>query len=479
MTDKDIEAIRDLKDLKLIFDASVGHREDIAQSTKESITRTCQNRILRQLWFRKIDDRKEFISLAHSKTLDWALEPPTGEFVWDDLSLWLQQGSGIYWISGKAGSGKSTLIKHLFHHAKAPVLLSQWAGGKQYSFVHFFFWNLGTYEQKSQEGLSRALLYQILSGNPSLIADVLPNMWKQIYEAETDASLPSIAETKYAFQVIASKALDIGKFCFFIDGLDEFVGNHLDGITFLKELTANEHIKIILSSRPIPDCVVSFEHLPSLRLHQLNHADITSYVQDFIGGHNYMHELIAQHPEEAKRVLEDVVTKSSGVFLWVILACRSLVSGFSDYDRISELRRRVNELPPELEEMFQHMLIKINKRHREQGAQVLRLCHTAHQAPENSKFSAISSLGLALLDANSVNSYQIPTLTNHQKRRLCNEIDGRLRSRCGGLLELQTKNITFLPSTIFCFCGAQRVTRCTILRSTSPWFSCTAPFLNS
>lgn len=32
----------------------------------------------------------------------------------DSIAEWLESGSGVYWISGKAGSGKSTLMKHLF-----------------------------------------------------------------------------------------------------------------------------------------------------------------------------------------------------------------------------------------------------------------------------------------------------------------------------------------------------------------------------
>jgi predicted ATPase len=71
-----------------------------------------------------MNDRKESISTAHNKTLHWPLEPPRGEFPWDDLSKWLQFDSGIYWISGKAGSGKSTLMKHIYRQQKTRQLLS-------------------------------------------------------------------------------------------------------------------------------------------------------------------------------------------------------------------------------------------------------------------------------------------------------------------------------------------------------------------
>ncbi|KAI0892495.1 prion-inhibition and propagation-domain-containing protein [Annulohypoxylon nitens] len=451
--EQDIAAVHGLKELKLIFDASVGRRELIAESTQQQITRICQGQILRRLWFRTMDLRKESVSPAHKRTFDWVLKPPILTYPWDDLSKWLQYGSGIYWVSGKAGSGKSTLMKYLFQHKQTATFLAQWAGNVPCNMYHFFFWNLGTYEQKSQEGLSRALLYQILSNSPSLIKEALPNMWEQIYIGDSEVCLPSIPEIKYAFQVLATKTSEIGKFCFFIDGLDEFVGNYRDGIDFVKELSENYHIKIIVSSRPIPDCVASFDGMPYLQLHHLTRPDITAYVEDVIGKHKYMESLIVRHPDESKSIMEYLVTKSSGVFLWVILACRSLLSGFADFDRIHELRQRVDELPPELEDLFQHMMNQINKRHREQGSRMLRICYTNTQAQDRNEVGYISSLGLALMDGNYKSADQISNLTTKQKHMLCKELEGRLRSRTGGLLEACWSIKS--SACEHCFCGAK------------------------
>ena len=41
---------------------------------------------------------------------------------------WLLHGDGIFHISGKLGSGKSTLMKFLCHHELTKKLLQQWAG---------------------------------------------------------------------------------------------------------------------------------------------------------------------------------------------------------------------------------------------------------------------------------------------------------------------------------------------------------------
>ena len=56
-------------------------------------------------------------------------------------------------------------------------------------------------------------------------------MWKEIHDQkqdvnEDDINLPTITETKQAFDVIARSCDRVCHFCFLIDGLDEF-----DGIT--------------------------------------------------------------------------------------------------------------------------------------------------------------------------------------------------------------------------------------------------------
>ncbi|KAJ4365171.1 hypothetical protein N0V83_008789 [Neocucurbitaria cava] len=445
VTDEDIAAITQLRKLKLVLDASTGQRNAFAESTERHIIQACQNQILRLLWFRKINDREESISPAHARTFHWALKRPTSEVPWDDFSSWLRHDSGIYWISGKAGSGKSTLMKYLFYHPKTRDLLTTWAGNTSCSLIRHYFWSLGSDEQKSQEGLTQALLYQILSSNRTLIEEALPTMWTQLRSTESEVvGLPSIAESRYAFRTIASASSKLSKFCIFIDGIDEFEGDHVDGITIIKELAVHSHIKIIASSRPIPDCITSFEGLPMLQLHHLTLPDITLYVHDVLGKHKYMHRLVSRHSEEAMGLMQDVIAKSSGVFLWVILACRSLLSGFSDYDQIQELRSRVDELPPQLEEMFKLMLMKINKRHRLQGARFLRLCYTMqqyHRNPRcNPRWYEIDSIDLACREVYSLSQLEaVYTLTGSQKRLLCEELAGRLRSRCGGLLELSRK----------------------------------------
>lgn len=448
---KDLEQHQDLTRLNLLLKASSGRHQSVVESTQKAIDVQCQNRIIQTLWFRKIDDRRVSITPPHKKTLQWALEPGTECRPWSSLHQWLLTGSGFYWVSGKAGSGKSTLMKFLHSHATTKSLLSSWAGG-YCNIGDFFFTYRGSPEQNTQHGLSRALLYHIVVTCPELISNVLPWMWKEANNESGVLSPPSEAEIDYAFDFISSYA-ELPHFCFFIDGLDEYVGNIRQGLTFISQLARNPRIKVVVSSRPIPQCVARFKNHPQLALQDLNMRDITAYIQDVIGDNDYMKMLSRNDPLQSDKIMQDLARKSSGVFLWVVLACRSLLDGFEAFDRVTELHDRVDKLPPELNDVFRLMLNRIEGRNRQQGAMLLRICYAAQKFHPREETGAMEALGLAFLsdyfDTGRADPLQVER-DDIKKSKICSELRGRLGSRCGGLLEVLPLPDNLKPP---CFCS--------------------------
>lgn len=104
----------------------------------------------------------------------------TFEWIYDDVSStsgsrtrfveWMESANGIYWIAGKAGSGKSTLVKYTYHHQCTEKTLKRWAGSSKLVCASHFFWGSGNEMQKSQTGLLQSLLNQVLKQCPHLIA---------------------------------------------------------------------------------------------------------------------------------------------------------------------------------------------------------------------------------------------------------------------------------------------------------------------
>ncbi|KAG9508332.1 hypothetical protein J7337_001896 [Fusarium musae] len=250
-----------------------------------------------------------------------------------------------------------------------------------------------------------------------------------------DITLPSVAETRQAFEVISANSDRIGHICFFIDGLDELVGEYADSIDFISNLARNKQSKVIVSSRPIPSCVAAYRKYPHMRLQELTRRDIQAYVEFKVGDHPSMKRHMRRYPTESASLMSELVDKSCGVWLWIILACRSICGGFDDHDRLAEIRRRVDELPPELKDMFMHMLSKIHRRHQEQGARLLKICYTYQKTKSPFLQKGLYALGLALVDDYNAQPVCIEPLDAEDKLEICEELEGRLRSRCWGLLE--------------------------------------------
>jgi hypothetical protein len=246
-----------------------------------------------------------------TKTFQWALEPPSDSIDHEGGNLfgWLRSGSGIYWASGKAGSGKSTFMKFLYSSPKVRELLSEWSSPEECTLSDFFFYYLGIPEQKTQAGLCRALLFKILSCCPILIGKALPNLWREIKANKNDVAAPSPPEIEYAFEVISSHQ-SLPPICLFIDGLDECIGDNRRVIAFLSQLAMNPKLKILVSSRPEPHCVAAFGGFPSLELQTRTKGDISLYVQKVIGEHRYMKRLLISDPVRSAEIMGEIVAKA-------------------------------------------------------------------------------------------------------------------------------------------------------------------------
>lgn len=86
--------------------------------------------VIRSLQFESMRVGLSNIPEAHAKTFDWMFEPPqqdSGNKSPDHHFLsWLRFGKGVFWISGKPGSGKSTLMKYLYNHKATKETLKSW-----------------------------------------------------------------------------------------------------------------------------------------------------------------------------------------------------------------------------------------------------------------------------------------------------------------------------------------------------------------
>jgi hypothetical protein len=236
---------------------------NVVDHEEEKLRRKVNGLLLDGLAYPHMTNRYEEILEAHPNTFEWIFSDPKGESrPWSDFGTWLREDGGIYWINGKAGSGKSTLMKHIFDEPKTRKYLQQWCNSCpslvfRCCIATFFFWNSGTSMQQSQQGLLSSLLFQVLGEHTNLIPIVFPKRWAELYNGELDLGRQitlkpwSITELYSGFEKLINQKVYFVKFCFFVDGLDEFSGDVEQLCMLFRRLQEkSNNVKFCLSSRP-------------------------------------------------------------------------------------------------------------------------------------------------------------------------------------------------------------------------------------
>ncbi|KAF2005793.1 hypothetical protein P154DRAFT_559504 [Amniculicola lignicola CBS 123094] len=346
---------------------------------------------------------------------------------------------GVYWISGKAGSGKSTLMKFIVQDARFMEALSSWAGDVPLIVTSFYFWNPGDAIQKSQEGLLRTIILEALRANPALGSILFPDRYEP---GASWIAFPTFHQLRRAFTRLTNQSEIPLKIAFIVDGLDEFEptdASYTELSDIFLTATRSPNIKAVLSSRPLSAFEASFADTPKLRLHELTKTDIETFVQDKLGCHPRLDELSQDDPVGAKALVSEIVEAASGVFLWVKLVVDSLVEGFQNFDGLEDLSTRLRVIPRDLEDLFQRMLQHIPSEYKAQSSRMFQIirCHETSQRRRGRQPLTAMGLLFAELCMEKILQAPIAPLTELEERRKHKEIEGRLRSRCAGLFEVR------------------------------------------
>jgi len=410
----------------------------LAQLSTRSKSVHYDQAVLQSLYFERMKFRYHNVPEAHAKTFEWIFEEKLAS---SDKPLqfteWLRSESGIYWIMGKPGSGKSTLMKFICRHERSVKSLRIWAASKQLVCAEFFFWNAGSELQKSYEGLLRGLLFEVLRQCPSFIQLLWPNSdWNGhsdfVPRNWTRTTLLDSLKSLLQFEAMPTR------FCFFIDGLDEYEsaqeGDHSELVKILENLTTASDIKLCVSSRSWFVFRDAFGGNPKryIKLEDLTREDIKSYVHSKFEENHRFRQL--QSEDTAYTQLEnEVVERAQGVFLWVYLVVQSLLRGITQADQVSTLQDRLRELPTHLDEYFQHMLDSVETVYRRHTAVGFQTCLAVDDPLTLMTFWFLDEL--ETFDSSSKTS---PITVKTALRRLDN-MRRRLDGRTKGLLEARSR----------------------------------------
>jgi hypothetical protein len=235
-----------------------------------------------------------------------------------------------------------------------------------------------------------------------------------------------------AIVYISSRA----KLAMFIDGLDEFEGNCYALISLVQSCVESP-IKICVSSRPWVEFEGAFGDCPRLKMEDLTHQDISDYVFAKFEADTQFKSLQRRQARVAKELIESIVKKSSGVFLWVTIVVASLLAGIGAGDRVEDLQKRLGLLPAEIKNLYERILENVDSGYREHTAQLLKLMAAFKSQPSPLLFWYADEVDFM----NRAIKEDPNTVTRHEALERVEDIRRRLNSRCEGLLEIH-KSIT-------------------------------------
>ncbi|KAG7044043.1 NACHT domain-containing protein [Colletotrichum scovillei] len=265
---------------------------------------------------------------------------------WDSFVDWLKDDPRkIYWISGKPGSGKSTLMKYIETNdsnikSREPAI----------RILSHYLWRPGTFMQQSIKGLLCSLLHQVLSEDERTSMEVLK---RQPYilrkDADTDWTARELEITLlYVLRNSAYLHLVL------LDGLDEVADTPDEGVcrllSLINDLVMSNRVKVCVSSRPEPALKRVLEKHPMLKMQDLNNRDIHLLTRERIEAMQFdANNYTTNHLSNL------ICEKAEGVFIWVILVLNSLKRGLDNYDDMDTLYSRVESLPKDLTKLYKEM----------------------------------------------------------------------------------------------------------------------------
>lgn len=300
-----------------------------------------KQKLLDSLKFAQIDARQMTIKTAYAKTCRWLLK--NDQYLqWDDKTR-LVEHHGFLWIRGNPGTGKSTLMKFAFTHARKAM--------KDRMVLSFFFNARGEEMEKSTAGVYRSLLIQLLERVPKLqtVFDSL-GLSKSKISADYQWTVESL-------QVLLEQAImsleNLSVVCF-IDALDECHEEQVrDMVQFFEQIgesavSTGIRFQVCFSSRHYPHISLRYGLELVLEGQEGHTQDITNYVEK---------ELKIGKSKTAQQIRVELQEKASGIFMWVVLVV-GILNKESDQGQAHRLRRKLQEIPGDLHELFRDLLTR-------------------------------------------------------------------------------------------------------------------------
>ncbi|KAK5944879.1 hypothetical protein PMZ80_002081 [Knufia obscura] len=272
------------------------------------------------------------------------------EWIWNSkFCAWLRSKEELFWICGKPGSGKSTLVNYLSTSKRLLVELS--VHGAQWSVIDFHFdFRAGedTANTKPKLGLLKSLVYQLLDENEAFreyvdAQNCLEETWFDREERLVEHLIGGLREMK-------------GNVLIFIDGLDECAVHLGQLTTSLLRIQRQSNVKMCLASRPEPILLRLLSKFPVLQMQDFNVATIRDHIR-MVCEHFDADESTSLEP-----LWIEVEREANGVILWARFVVDELFEQRISGATMKELQEKLRTYPKELKDVYARILSRLSEK---------------------------------------------------------------------------------------------------------------------
>ncbi|KAL8821030.1 MAG: hypothetical protein Q9223_000869 [Gallowayella weberi] len=231
------------------------------------------------------------------------------------------------------------------------------------------------------------------------------------------------------------------------DGLDEFDEDYWDLLNIIDLLKRFSNVKICVSSRPRQEFAESFNGQAGLKLEDLTRGSISKYVKrlliddervkrlmarDSLIDNERVRWLVGREPSNPEVLVETILRRARGVFLWVKLVVKDLRQGLVNKDDWTMLMQRLQDCPQEVEKIFEQKWARYQgdlKRYKEKAENYFRL--VLYEEMSLLEFSICVNEELQKVLEEST-----PRMEKSEVASICEKTSDYITIYCSGLLEI-------------------------------------------
>ncbi|KAF4471766.1 alpha beta-Hydrolase [Fusarium albosuccineum] len=317
-----------------------------------------------------------------------------------NLERWLTHGSGLFWITGRPGSGKSTTMRHLFESGRTLACLTgitpKMKSGKhkegahhgigqpqtldeiipaesgQWVLIGLFITNYGDENQCRWETMMNGILLQLLKARPDLVHSILRLMDSKQphWDHEPTRTDDKIKRDKLLMEILLDcknlpgrpfKALIV------LDALDELEEDESarEAVAFLKSLVDNVEFpkntfKICVSSRAEQTFRDLFVDVSRIEVQDHTRDDIRAHVSSLLSSNpSFIGQPSWEIAKRLEHILDYISENAHGVFLWAHSVSKMVDNGLRKGASLGTLIQRLQELPTEMRDLYSYILKEI------------------------------------------------------------------------------------------------------------------------